>query len=726
MNDKQKSSYVLSLRDIAAWQFDASPDKKPEIVAAIPALQRGLVWKPKQIELLWDSLLRGIPVGSFVICRKIEAQVRGGLLSDHITHHLLDGQQRANAIYLGFAAFPSSDEAILWIDLNPDPERKLLRNSTRNFLLRLTTKAHPWGYTREDMEGRLPAYQIRDSIIKYLEIASPTEKRRPYPAEMRPYQANVPVPLSLLLHANETEDSSCADFWSSIISALSVYNNKWAKAAQMYLSGAIVDDLDKKYSDLRRIHAGVQQALSSKLIALNAPSELLEASLLETAQPIENTHDGITNIEHLFQRLNQQGTRLDGEELAYSLIKAYWPEIVDDIDKCAETRMPGSRLATLAFRCVLSNGEDALRSPINVSFIRRLSKECDDTTRKQVIAFIRHDLAAACHLVDRWLGVNPDFNCEWGLLPVHRTAIAINAPEIYLLLLWLAWRYPTTNETLFPRITAMASLGSWFGTDQGKFANTLFKHTHEALTDVTLKTAMADCSAFHKPIFSPEELHQLLALPTPDAVMTNKQLLSHWDWNSLFLNTPALWPNDSEAVRKQRFDKWWPSLWAIMVLKHAGQHLLLYAQRTYLRSDLRFKDYDPARRDLWESHNRPWDFDHILPHYYTYYQQGPFRELCAKWIGLIGNLRAWPFEENRSDQKDVAGSKIRTTNDISNSFLTQELLERFTQSDDVRQDPMKALAFVTACRDRIVGIYREWYETLDIHTLLSQAENGDA
>ena len=33
----------------------------------IPALQRGLVWKPKQVELLWDSLLRGFPIGLFML-----------------------------------------------------------------------------------------------------------------------------------------------------------------------------------------------------------------------------------------------------------------------------------------------------------------------------------------------------------------------------------------------------------------------------------------------------------------------------------------------------------------------------------------------------------------------------------------------------------------------------------------------------------------------------------
>ena len=32
----------------------------------IPAMQRGLVWAPNQVELLWDSILRGFPIGAFV------------------------------------------------------------------------------------------------------------------------------------------------------------------------------------------------------------------------------------------------------------------------------------------------------------------------------------------------------------------------------------------------------------------------------------------------------------------------------------------------------------------------------------------------------------------------------------------------------------------------------------------------------------------------------------
>lgn len=57
---------------------------------ALPNVQRGFVWKPWQIENLWDSLMRRFPVGSFV-----------GVEKDGKTE-LLDGQQRATAIALAF------------------------------------------------------------------------------------------------------------------------------------------------------------------------------------------------------------------------------------------------------------------------------------------------------------------------------------------------------------------------------------------------------------------------------------------------------------------------------------------------------------------------------------------------------------------------------------------------------------------------------------------------
>ena len=57
-----------------------------EINFTIPDIQRGLVWNAAQMEVFWDSLFRGIPVGIFTVAKFNNQTI------------LLDGQQRWNAI----------------------------------------------------------------------------------------------------------------------------------------------------------------------------------------------------------------------------------------------------------------------------------------------------------------------------------------------------------------------------------------------------------------------------------------------------------------------------------------------------------------------------------------------------------------------------------------------------------------------------------------------------
>jgi hypothetical protein len=65
---------TLRLRDIASWQLpelaqqksQERPKRPPAILPGLPSLQRGAVWRPNQIELLWDSVMRGFPIGSMV------------------------------------------------------------------------------------------------------------------------------------------------------------------------------------------------------------------------------------------------------------------------------------------------------------------------------------------------------------------------------------------------------------------------------------------------------------------------------------------------------------------------------------------------------------------------------------------------------------------------------------------------------------------------------------
>ena len=95
----------------------------------IPAVQRGLVWSPNQAEFLWDSILRGFPIGGFVVAK-----------SDNDRFYLMDGQQRLDAIQKAYKSSSENSDTIFWIDLFAEKT-----SGTRKFCIMVITKAHPWG-----------------------------------------------------------------------------------------------------------------------------------------------------------------------------------------------------------------------------------------------------------------------------------------------------------------------------------------------------------------------------------------------------------------------------------------------------------------------------------------------------------------------------------------------------------------------------------------------------
>src|SRR5579871_1449421 len=146
--------HFYTLREIADWQLKAASG------VGLPDLQRGFVWKPYQTENLWDSVLRGFPVGTFILASPQDAQSQ--------KRELLDGQQRATAIAFGFfdpwaENMPTEDlwrirwanVPILWLDLAEaeNPEIK--------FGFRLVTRSQPWGYERKDNQEPLAVIERR-------------------------------------------------------------------------------------------------------------------------------------------------------------------------------------------------------------------------------------------------------------------------------------------------------------------------------------------------------------------------------------------------------------------------------------------------------------------------------------------------------------------------------------------------------------------------------------
>lgn len=691
-------THSFSLKEIASWTTGGTRGWNGKIRASIPALQRGLVWTPQQNELLWDSILRGFPIGAVVLTKwSAKLKKTAEELDGSITHHLLDGQQRCNAIALGFAdPFVEQEtncggagESILWLDLKP----KFEHNSTRNFLVRATTTAHPWGYRKDDEAKPLEAGAIRKAIgVVGLDATDP-EYRRPAAKDLWPCKASAttPVPLSWLLQL-PLEDERV--FWS-LLETRAGEATKYPWAAEVHEFSA-----DPEAAEIKsRIFKAIKRAQDAKLVALVASDELLETSEQERAS--SKDRDDVSNIEQLFQRLNRQGTKLDGEELAYSMIKAYWPDLEPPINQISERRMPQTRMVSLGVRAALAgDSKQNFPGPPTVSALRAIARS--ELGKKDIIQnFITTDLSGACNIVDHWLKYDP-FGNPTGLLPVHMTSIAMNSREIYLLLLHFADRMKAVeapkgwNKTM----QALATLIHWFAPERAKVANRIFDCCRDEVNVANVRRALREATeaAELHTMQSPEAIELFLHLPEIH--------LKDWKWS-----TPIHGDGKEEGIQMRRKE------WEGVLGFRKKPELLLYAQREFLAR--RFPEYDPARKDLWEDHNRPWDMDHLLAWKYLYKRGGPYKGICDQWCYTVGNFRAWPFEDNRSDQAYTAAAKIKgDPQRLKDSFLNPEEEAGFSGAYQVKEDEESARLFVETCRRRLLRIYETWYETLNIGELL--------
>jgi hypothetical protein len=117
---------------------------------------------------------------------------------------------------------------------------------------------------------------------------------------------------------------------------------------------------------------------------------------------------------------------------------------------------------------------------------------------------------------------------------------------------------------------------------------------------------------------------------------------------------------------------------------------------------------------MWIEHNRPWDYDHILPSAKTWgeLKASTCKNALDEWMNTIGNLRAWRLEDNRSKSSELALDTI-FEKDYAYSLLENEKdcqnfsLEKIT-------DPVGSARFMNAARNRLLRIYSAWFDDLDL------------
>ena len=447
--DSYAKSESLSIGRIALWYQNTTVDEhmrkkiaeeiQTVVRVGIPILQRGLIWRPHQVEMFWDSIFRGFPVGSLVLCRKVKEQTRKS--DEDVTHHLLDGQQRCDAIRLGFTDPFAPNKPrdglapALWLDLDPTPPN----DTTREFFARLTTPSHPWGYHLNDIADRISASDMREAR----KLAKGNQER-PSPITLSPFYSKAPVPIAWLMMAEMSTVDAFCEYLTRRLEVVKSEGFKWPDKTIRFLS----NDDEGKLGKLTRIMCAIAQAKNTTMVALMAPEGLLDETVRESRDgglEIAQNHVDISNIEHLFQRLNRQGTPLNGEELAYSMIKTYWPELAAPVDEMKNRHMPASRVVALAVRVALADDKsDHLPPTVGVSQIRSLAKAKGRDHR--VTDFIIGNgqgispLARASLKVEKWLKYSSKENPK-GFLPIQLTRFAmVGTPDLYLLLLWIAHR----------------------------------------------------------------------------------------------------------------------------------------------------------------------------------------------------------------------------------------------------------------------------------------------
>ena len=614
----------------------------------IPPIQRGLVWNATQIEVLWDSILRGIPVGAI------------GLRREGNKFLVLDGQQRANAITRAFLSYPSNRdceekklESILWIDLGYQQTEEDAVKVNRKYMFRVTTAAHPWGYVVSKDETSSDVISVstqRDACAQlctsedeyYQKNGKPWEcyvkigESKPYPFELFPVKdTTAVVPFEILfefarMSGNEIEVETFEKYVSEKHSECIASGGM--RCFKMFMRNVKDDVTRNKVSNvLKDVVDRIKGLDRYEIMCVSADSV------------------DYKDIATYFERLNCQGKKPEKEDIMYSMLKQRvydscggidLRKVIDDGYARGLAHPP--RLASIALRAwaVLDdmNGNDGHRIPTADSVIKRVmmhSMECEDLK-----IFLTSKLDSARSF--GWLIRRVDekiFDNKIGVLHWHRTRFTseYNGDAYLLLLIMCSGKICEYS----PRECIMVA--TWIMIFSCDSKSQAAKNILEALLNgKSLKEAIVSCI----------RNCQLLLPPLKSEVDAIADCVDSRD-DSI--------PTFNAARNLPGFKTRWAAFANSFRTNVHAQHLVLYVVRRFMERI--FTKYN-STMPQWQEQNCPWDWDHILPDDWirTYYGCKPY-VYCERYnqIGVylkntIGNCAPLPFSVNRRKQNNPPGA----------------------------------------------------------------------
>lgn len=584
-------------------------DQKSEL--KVPNIQRGLVWKAQQMELLWDSILREFPIGSMLVLKHENGQF-----------DILDGQQRSNAIITGFnilellnSAKEEKPKSILWIDLGFSPSEE--ESESRKYGIRLTNTSHPWGFDNDG--GKLNAESRRNALKWAYGLDYPRRKQewdiRQFVPQKFIGENFIPVPLSFFVNAAQGKHIESQNdvqlFWDEVsrnLDEFSLVAHSWSR------------DYYSRAKEFVKNNANNNEFVRTFLN-------------LNKYKVVFNYVDNKEDVEVLFNRVNKLGTRMTDEELAYAAIKHYGaslcncPDISNVIKEKSKGLMQEQTLAQILFRYCFS--ETKIHSSIDAKTIRKYSEKPESDSIKVELrrcfapnGYLDELISKSTHILLK----SPDVECE---LPNFLFAeIADKNPNLILLLFRLVEKYSDYIENDYPGfIQALVFYLYCFSTDN-RPTSLIFEAISEQNNDFNIERIRNILR---------DSISREWCFPVISSFSNFKGLQE-----SEFNNSWKL-ENYSDCRGYDIFSLLFP------YKTSQGLFMLKYAQRKYYKEY--FGDFEPSSKEYWDEINRPWDHDHIVPQ--NWICPGEWKNVQSAWINSMGNIADIPFEQNRGKSDDA-------------------------------------------------------------------------
>lgn len=652
----------------------------------LPKMQRGFVWRPAQILNLWDSILRGFPIGSIMLVEGNDKQME-----------LLDGQQRCTSIIMGFydqfgetnnGAFSLNNFPSIWVDARPGSVPV-----GNQFSLNLVTKAHPWGYEKRevgkvlsiaDRMEALKVFQVKQSFSNYLEIH---EQNR------SPYDSHYPVPLAFLLALWNCSEEQFKTKLLDKLKNLSIIT-KYSEQKKITYEG--LEEKDYSY-----LYHGLQN--SKKLVI---PEILVGAAKIHMEDP--NQQDPT-----LFQRLNAGGTQLDGEELVYSIFKARYGRLKDLVEGVSSGFITPSKLVNIFVRLARLRWEREYNKTI--SYIKKVNVRTfnlwvDDTNYSIILENIVEEAKMILHNVLVLLQSLNEKEEIPGVLV--KDIINRNTDFVFILLSYFDKEKITVEElSLKDRKNMLWLLYNhiFFSVDKDRTNKRIFEIMSSDLSNWSSILNKLTEEKFILKLLPPNILQQVY-----ENLIDSKLNFNSDEFIHLLMKEKVVgdYFDLSEQQEIQRFKDF--------VHKASFQkELIILAQYTYIKRE--FAEFNELY-DL-EDTNKPWDWDHIFPKSWV---NGPHHidQRVKQWINCNGNFRLMTLSDNRRENNREAPKVRLGTADVRADFFVDEMdYKNFWGAmqtvpihiKNINNDNFRI--YLSAVLFRTCKIYKNWYDNFKSSTI---------